>query len=275
MCPSSFTPAEPLPPDLSQHFERIITDRHLKAGRALAGAMGLQRGSSVLDLGCGTGLLSAQLADMVGMQGDVLGLDPSPYHMSIAHQRSRLNLRFQVGSPFEMGRFPVGCFDAIVVNDVIHAWPDPIVPLRELHRVLKPGGRVGLATPCKDHPGPVALVLSAVLAQAPFSAWPWPAEAQGRGLNAHALEALLRDAGFADVSIEQQPDVMVHATPNAAIEFANACTWGQLLRHLPEQPQDLRAQARAALHVGLERLRTSEGIAHRGVRLLAVASKAV
>jgi len=65
----------------------------------------------------------------------------------------------------------------------------------------------------------------------------------------------------------------VHPTVNAAIEFAQATSWGQLLRHLPEQPEDLRVRARADIAAGLELLRTPQGISHKGVRLLAIASR--
>lgn len=268
----------PNPPDLAQHFERIVTDRQLKAGRALAEAMGIQRGGSVLDLGCGTGLLSEHLADVVGLRGDVLGLDPSPYHMAIAHQRSRPNLRFQVGSPFTLGRFPAGCFDAVLANGLLHTWPDHDTTLRELLRVLKPGGRLGLVTSCKDHSHPVSVVQRAVLAREPYAAYPRPPEMHEYPVNADELAALLTDAGFATFTIDQQPDVNVHATANAAIEFVQASAWGHFLNYLPEavpgELRDLRAQARRDIASGLERLRTAEGIRHKGVRLVAVATKA-
>ncbi len=268
----------PTPPDLAQHFERIVTDRQLKAGRALAAAMGIQRGGSVLDLGCGTGLLSEHLADLVGLRGDVLGLDPSPYHMAIAHQRSRPNLRFQVGSPFTLGRFPAGCFDAVLANGLLHTWPDHDSTLCELLRVLKPGGRLGLVTSCKDHPHPVNVVQRAVLAREPYASYPRPPEMHEYPVNADELGDLLSDAGFVSSVIEQQPDVNVHATVNAAIEFVQASAWGHFLSHLPEaaagEITDVRAQARRDIANGLERLRTAEGIRHKGVRLMAVATKA-
>jgi arsenite methyltransferase len=249
----------------------MVTDRVLKAGRALADAMGIEPGASVLDLDCGTGLLSEQLAHRVGMRGDVLGLDPSPYHMAIAHQRARPNLRFQVGSAFALARFPQGCFNAVVANGLLHTWRDQLTPLRELHRVLKPGGRLGVVTPSKEFPHPVLVVQAAVLAREPYSAY--PLLEHDYSVDAQELQALLREAGFTEMCIEQQADVSVHATADAALAFAEACAWGQLLGHLPEAPVDLRARARVDIAAGLERLRTAQGISHKGVRLLAVATK--
>jgi arsenite methyltransferase len=251
----------------------MVTDRHLKAGRELVRAMSLERGCSVLELGCGTGLFSEQLAAHVGMHGDVLGLDPSAYHIAIAHQRSKPNLRFQVGSAFQMARFPQGCFHAVLVNALLHTWADPIEPLTALHRVLKPGGKLGVVTHSKDHPHPVAQVQQAVLAREPYAAYAHLNEARDHSVTAAGLVDLLRKAGFEVVDVVAQADEQVHPTVNAAIEFAQATSWGQLLRHLPEQPEDLRVRARADIAAGLELLRTPQGISHKGVRLLAIASR--
>jgi arsenite methyltransferase len=279
MCSTSTGSAAPSPPDLSQHFERIITDRHLKAGRDLVRAMALPRGCSVLDLGCGTGLFAEQLAAHVGMHGDVLGLDPSAYHIAIAHQRSQPNLRFQVGSPYQMARFPQGCFHAVVANGLVHTWLDPLGPIKALHRVLKPGGKLGLVTHNKLYPHPVVVVQRTVMAREPYAAFAQSEEAKGQAfdqaLDAAELEALLREAGFDAIDVIRQPDENTHATANAAIEFAQACTWGQLLRHLPEQPDNVRARARADIAAELALMRTAQGICHKGERLLVIATKSV
>jgi arsenite methyltransferase len=264
------TGAMPPEPDLSGHFERIVTDRHLKAGRELAVAMALPRGCSVLDLGCGTGLFSEQLAAHVGMHGEVLGLDPSAYHVAIAHQRCKPNLRFQVGSPTQLARFPAGCFDAIVVNGLLHTWAAPVAVLKELRRVLKPGGKVGLATHSASHPHPAALAWRAVMDREPYASLAVPGLADDHAMDADSLRAALHEAGFEQIELIEQPDESVHATVNAALEFALASSWGQMLGHLPKEPVNLRERARAEMAAYLERLRTAHGICHKGVRLLAV-----
>ena len=73
-------------PALQRHYERIVGERLLRDGRQLAAAMGLFRGQRVLELGCGTGILSQHLADSVGPEGEVLGLDALPLRVQIAHQ---------------------------------------------------------------------------------------------------------------------------------------------------------------------------------------------
>lgn len=269
--PESASAAEPPRPDLSARFEQLVTDRQLKAGRALAQAMAIGEGDSVLELGSGTGLLSGHLAGLVGMRGDVLGLDPSPYHMAIAYQRSRPNLRFQVGSPTDMSRFPDGCFHAITAIGLLHTWAAPRRTLSELRRVLKPGGRLGLVTHAAQPLHPVLLAAQTVLQRPPYAEHPLPPQDVDHAVSAPDLVTLLRDAGFADVQVEAQVDAMRYATPQAAIAHVDAAAWGRFLRHLPSKPVDLRAAALAEIAVALSIARGADGLVHEGLRLVAVA----
>jgi arsenite methyltransferase len=265
-------PASPAPklPDLSAHFERMVVDRHLKAGRLLAEAMQIGPGASVLELACGTGLLSEHLADLVGPAGDVLGLDGLPLRVQMAHQRSRHNLRFQFGHAQALQRFPNGCFHAICVVGVLRGLAEKVEPLRQLHRLLKPGGRLGVVEACSDHPHPVVSVQRLVMGTAPYTDFPPPPETQEWPLNADGLADALREAGFAAVELRSEPDVTLHASANAAIEFVQAGAWGRFLQHLSPA---LRELARSEICARLDRLQLREGIRHNGVRLMAVATR--
>ena len=78
---------------------------------------------------------------------------------------------------------------------------------------------------------------------------------------------------FAEARAVWEADVNVHSTVSAALAFVQAGAWGRFLRHLPDKPIDLRDQALQQITLGLERLRTVEGIRHTGLRLMAVAQK--
>ncbi|WP_428422159.1 class I SAM-dependent methyltransferase [Methylibium sp.] len=266
---ASNTSAAPAP-SLAPHYERIALDRHLKAGRALAASMGLRRGERVLELGCGTGLLAAQLADRVGAEGEVLGLDALPLRVQIAHQRSRHNLRFQVGDVYQLARFGAGSFEAIVANGVLHGWPDAARALAECARLLVPGGRLGLVTPAGTHPHPAQQVQAALLAEPPYAGHAPPEEGRRYAVGAVELDGLLRRAGFAPVCVDAQPEVILHASGDGAIEFMQASAWGHFLMHLPEA---LRVRARAEIVRRLEALRGPEGIRHDAMHLVAIACK--
>jgi len=260
----------PEPPSLAAHHERLLLDRHLRDGRALVAAMALGPGQRVLQLDGGAGLLAEHLADVVGADGEVLALDPLPLRVQIAHQRSRHNLRFQVGDTTRLARFRSASFDAVVANGVLHGWPDVGAALAECLRLLAPGGCLGLATQSAAHPHPAERMRDALLAEPGYADAALPAEAVARPQTLDALDALLRGAGFAGVSLRAEPEQFLYANAQAAIESMQAGAWGEFLAHLPERR---RADARAEVARRLEALRGPDGIRHDAMRIVALAWK--
>lgn len=100
-------------------------------------------GDRLLDLGCGNGLLTEELSRAVGENGAVTGLDPSDDMLAAARERlaGRKNVQLVAGKA-EALPFPDGSFDGAVSLQVFEYFDDVTSPLRELHRVLRPGGRV-------------------------------------------------------------------------------------------------------------------------------------
>jgi len=84
------------------------------------------------------------------------------------------------------------------------------------------------------------------------------------------LGGFLRQTGFAVKKIEVRPHVRHHSTPEAAVAFAEASSFGNFLGHLPEE---LRTAAREEITRELEYFRTPEGIRREGARIIAVAIK--
>ncbi len=255
-------------PDLAPHYERLAFERQWRAGQALVARMDLRPGQRVLELGCGTGLLAAHMADRVGAAGEVLGLDLLPLRVQIAHQRSRHNLRFQVGGPGQLARFRTGSFEAIVANGVLHTWPDAPQALAECARLLVPGGCLGLATPSAAHPHPARRACDALLAEPPYVGHPRPEEGREHAVDVVELDALLRRAGFASLALAAQPETILHASGDGAIEYMQASAWGRFMAHLPEP---LRLRARAEIVRRLEAARGPDGIRFDAMRLVAVA----
>lgn len=108
----------------------------------------LQPGERVLDLGCGAGTDSLVAALMVGPGGRVTGIDMTPEMLAkaraAADELAVENVEFVEG---EAEQLPFGdaSFDVVISNGVIDLIPDKDAVFAELHRVLRPGGRVQLA----------------------------------------------------------------------------------------------------------------------------------
>lgn len=105
----------------------------------------LKGSERVLDIGCGDGRITAEIANRVP-RGSVVGIDPSRDMISFAASRftpsTRPNLRFEVADardlPFS------GEFDLVVSFNALHWIPEPDPPLRSIRRALKPNGAAQL-----------------------------------------------------------------------------------------------------------------------------------
>lgn len=108
----------------------------------------LAAGEQVLDLGCGAGLDSLVAAQMVGPEGSVTGIDMTPEMLAKAQSGAADlgvgNATFVEG---EAERLPFDdeSFDVVISNGVIDLIPDKDAVFAELHRVLRPGGRIQIA----------------------------------------------------------------------------------------------------------------------------------
>jgi demethylmenaquinone methyltransferase / 2-methoxy-6-polyprenyl-1,4-benzoquinol methylase len=111
--------------------------------RAAVRAAGLASGDAVLDVACGTGKLSAALAEQVGPFGRVVGVDLAPVMVEQAQTAfsDLVQLSFQVGNALDLP-FAAAEFDAATIAFGLRNLADFEAGFRELARVVRPGGRV-------------------------------------------------------------------------------------------------------------------------------------
>jgi arsenite methyltransferase len=127
---------------------RARTPSHARLRRRFLKFVPIRRGDDVLEVGCGTGPILRDLITLVGPRGRVVGVDNSRNAVRAArllcqgHGRPhQLAVRLADGGrlPFAAGRF-----DATIAITVVLHVADPLALTREMARVTRPGGRVGL-----------------------------------------------------------------------------------------------------------------------------------
>jgi ubiquinone/menaquinone biosynthesis C-methylase UbiE len=116
----------------------VVRRRHL-----VREAVAVQPGEHVLDVGCGPGFYVKELLDQVGVGGSVTGVDVSRAMLAVAAKRvdGHDNVAFYEAEATKLP-VPDHAFDAAVSVQVLEYVPDVAAALAEIHRVLRPGGRI-------------------------------------------------------------------------------------------------------------------------------------
>jgi ubiquinone/menaquinone biosynthesis C-methylase UbiE len=118
-------------------------------------AIKLVRGSTVADVGAGSGYMTVKMAKRVGPTGKVYANDIQPEMLALLRQRlvreKVSNVELVLGT-LDDPKLPPGTIDLILMVDVYHEFSEPQQMLRRMHEQLKPGGRLVLLEYRKEDP---------------------------------------------------------------------------------------------------------------------------
>lgn len=256
---------------LAESYERG-SDLQFEGGKRLVERLGLEEGARVLDVGCGTGRLTRWIGERLGPRGSVVGIDPLEERIRIARAHGDA-ARFEVGQAEALGAFDDASFDAVCMSSVLHWVSDKAKALAEIRRVLRPGGRLGATTipPELSAAGTVSLVLRPLLRRPPYAGRvDLSALGSGRRCTTTDLVSLVLESRLELVELHITQHASHHESGEAFLDFAEASSFGNLLRIVPD---DLRASLRVDLVSGFDALKGPDGVVVRGWGILFVATR--
>jgi SAM-dependent methyltransferase len=191
-------------------YDQVMGRYSAQLAPRLADLAGVRGGQRVLDVGCGPGALTGELAARVGDDA-VNAVDPSPSFVAAVRERLPGIDVSRAGA--EELPFANATFDAALAQLVVHFMDDPVAGLREMCRVTKPGGAVAACV--WDHAGD----------RSPITGfWQGVALADPEARNESAL-AGAREGHLAELFGQAGLRVEEEATLTAEVEYDSFEAW--------------------------------------------------
>jgi SAM-dependent methyltransferase len=208
---------------IAENYHRYLVPAILEPwAKDLVALAAPRPGERVLDVACGPGVVARLAARHAGAD-QVTGLDINPGMVQLARSLpSELPISWREGSALQMP-FADECFDVVLCQQGVQFFPDRAAGLREMGRVLVPGGRVVLAVwgPIEHSPGFAALAAAldrhvnaeaSAAARSPFSLW-----------SIDELRDLLDGTGWRDAAIHSRERMLDFPSP---ADFVLQYVWG-------------------------------------------------
>jgi ubiquinone/menaquinone biosynthesis C-methylase UbiE len=188
--------------------------------RDLVTRMAPKAGDRVLDVACGTGIVSRLAARQMD-GGRVVGLDINQGMLAVARaqpQEARLAVEWCEGSALAIP-FPDGSFDLVLCQLGLQFFPDRPLALREMYRVLGTEGRLGLSVYSAIDDTPVASALADALDRHLGPGGSSPKRSEHIFEKSEELRSLVEKAGFSNVEVSTVTQVIRFPSPREYVHL--------------------------------------------------------
>lgn len=230
-------------------------------------------GSEILDVACGTGIVARTVASTVKNGARVIGLDNNREMLNEASELSEkagLEIDWQQGDadqlPYEDHRF-----DYVFCQQGMQFFPEPQQVLKEMHRVLKPGGRLALNIMRSIRHNPAFKILSDELEKhvgenagsmmrAPFPEW-----------DQKKIRNMVEDAGFRDISLHLE--IISMRFPSSEEFLRREAASSPLAGEMESLDGETREKLIDHLHESLEPYQDDKGVVFPMETMMIIAEK--
>jgi ubiquinone/menaquinone biosynthesis C-methylase UbiE len=223
-------------------FRHILQGGLSRHSAAVIPKLSIKKGMSVLDVGCGWGDMSLQIAELVGQKGRVLGIDCVDTFLKEARKDATAkgfsHVEFSRGDA-EVA-LPENEFDFVVARFGTMFFTNPVAALRRMRMALKPGGQITHIVWRRREDNPAwqeAKNITLRHLPAPGE----DADTCGPGPfsmgNQEMVSIMMKSAGFEDVNFTRVDEkIMIGTTPEECIAFAlNIGPGGEVFREAGEE----------------------------------------
>jgi ubiquinone/menaquinone biosynthesis C-methylase UbiE len=229
----------------AETYERALVPAVFAAWAPLVVALADPRpGERVLDVACGTGVLTRLVAQRVGRAAKVIGLDLNPGMLAVAaavtanEPPTSASITWQEASATKIP-LPDAAFDIVCSQLGLQFFPDRPAALREMYRVMVPGGRLGLMVWRGIEHSPGFGSLAAALVRHVSSEAAGIMRAPFALADAEELRGLIAAAGFRDIAIRPVPGTV--RFPSVARFVLDYVAGSPLAAHVAKVSDEARA----------------------------------
>lgn len=234
-------------------MQERIDNQLLSLGRAAQRALAPRPGERILDIGCGAGQSTLDLADSVGPGGQVLGVDVSEPLLAIARRRAAA--AGIAGARFVAADAQIHAFEpdhhGVYSRFGVMFFADPVAAFANLARALGPAGRLAFVCWRRPDENPIMMApLAAAVAAGLQPPEPSPPGAPGpfAFADGQRVTRILAAAGFTDITLAAHDELIGGNDLDASLELAfHVGPLGRLVRDKPQQRAAVTEAVRAAL----------------------------
>jgi len=200
----------------------------------------VHEGAQVLDVATGTGRVAFAAARAVGPKGRIVGIDLSEGMLARARRRARgLPVEFRLMDAEKL-EFEDATFDVVLCGFAVWFLPDILRGMREMRRVVRPGGRLAFSTWAKPSHEPMMEMMQARLERYGIPRAPPPPEPWKECSEPEHLLTLLEKTGFRDRQVVPQPAGYFIEPEDWWTYLWGASTRGRLSRLSPDSLERFR-----------------------------------
>ena len=179
-------------------YERVLVGPLFRPfAEHLVARLALRPGDRLIDVAAGTGIVARIARERLGPEARIVGVDVAPAMLAVARTVDP-TIDWRAGNAASLPVAAAEQFTVLTCHQGLQFMPDKAAAIREMRRALAPGGRVGIATWRSLQELPRMLELNAIAERHVGQV----VDSRHSFGDANALQRLLSDGGFSDISVE-------------------------------------------------------------------------